>query len=120
MEKRAKSEVRKRAKQVIIRLSDDEYTAISERAEAARLTVPALLRKLALDQQIQWPVFGDAENEKQFMRKWTGLTTNINQVTRLAHSEFKSGQISEDIYKMLTVWSDETCQLLNTLARQNR
>lgn len=77
-------ENRKRQKKVTIRLADEEYEAVEEKADKAGLTVPAFLRELALRQKIRPPLI-DKEGATELSKQIWAIGNNINQLTKMAH-----------------------------------
>ena len=69
-----------------IRVSEDEISAIKQRAEAANMSISSFLRDLALNGKI---ILYDTENIYRFNQLLRSIGTNINQIAMVVNSEKK-------------------------------
>lgn len=99
-------ENRKRKRMVPIRLSDEEFERVEHKACALGMTVPAFLRELAQKQRVHSPVI-DREGAAALSRQIRAIGNNINQLTKLAHTE-----------KVTVVQLDDVRMELNALRQQ--
>lgn len=106
------SENRRRQRMVPIRLSDEEFERIKQKAEVAGVTVPSFLRELALKQKVQFPLI-DRESAKELLKQLRGMGNNLNQLTKLAHQGISVVYLEEAEREFERVW-----QLLNSLAQK--
>ncbi len=67
-----------------IRVTDDEYNAIKQRAKTADMNISKFIRTLALNGKI---ILYDTENIYRFNQLMRSIGTNINQVAMVANSE---------------------------------
>ncbi|WP_274655587.1 plasmid mobilization protein [Paenibacillus humicola] len=81
------SENRKRNKNVHIRLSDDEFEQLRKKAGYVSLTVPGLLRELAIHQKIRQPQSPliDRDGAFSIADELRAIGTNINQLAKKAN-----------------------------------
>ncbi|MDC3422863.1 plasmid mobilization relaxosome protein MobC [Aquibacillus koreensis] len=75
------SENRKRRKMVSIRLSEEEFTDLKEKADTLGETVPAFLRKKALGQRVRSPLV-DREAGLEMAKQLRAIGNNVNQIAR--------------------------------------
>jgi len=94
----------KRNKQVIIRLTEGEYAALRDKANAAGLKISPLIRRMINDCTIK-PRPPDSYRE--LVREIAAVGNNVNQIAHLANS---IGSVSE-----MQVW--ETTELLRQIWR---
>ena len=81
-----------------VRVTDAEYAALREKAEALHITPAQWLRDAALKRRLPSPP-APAINIAEY-GKLARLSTNLNQLTRLAH-EGRSVIINEDMIRHL-------------------
>lgn len=67
-----------------IRVTDDEYNAIKQRAKTADMNISKFIRTLALNGKI---ILYDTENIYRFNQLMRSIGTNINQIAMVANSE---------------------------------
>ena len=91
----------KRNKQVIIRLTESEYAALREKADAAGLKVSPLIRRLIEGCEVKPR---PPDSYKDLARELAAIGNNINQAVHLANStcyisrtqiEYLSDQMTE-------------------------
>lgn len=66
---------------VSIRLSDEEFAVLKEKADSIGETVPAFLRKKALSQRVRSPLV-DRESGLEMAKQLRAIGNNTNQIAR--------------------------------------
>jgi hypothetical protein len=81
------SENRRRPRMVPIRLSDEEFERVREKADRLSLSVPGYLRELALQQKVKSPrpPLVDREAGLEIARELRAIGNNVNQLARRAN-----------------------------------
>lgn len=103
------SENRRRQKQIIIRLDDDEYNRIKQKADLAEKSVPGFLRDQALKTKIKWPLIPRAE-AIEIIKQIKAIGNNLNQLTRKVNQgKAQVAELSETRKELNNLW-----QLLNS------
>jgi hypothetical protein len=75
--------MRKRTKQVIVRLSSEEHALLLAKMELSGLSCSALFRKILRDDNI--PVY-PVDDMKDLLAHISKIGSNINQIARVANS----------------------------------
>lgn len=114
MSERKKSENRRRGNALLIRLDDGELAHLGERANALRMTPQALLRALAVEVEVKPPRFATEETERAFIRQLSGIGTNLNQLARIANTQYLSDSVDTDVFERTLKECEALWQLLNT------
>lgn len=96
----------KRNKQVIIRLTESEYAALREKADAAGLKVSPLIRRLIEGCEVRPR---PPDSYKDLARELSAIGNNINQITHLANS---TGYVSRAQIEQLTSLMAQVWQLV--------
>lgn len=101
----------KRNKQVIIRLTENEYVALHDKADAAGLKISPLIRRLINGCEVK-PRPSDCY--KDLVRELAAIGNNINQVAHLANS---IGYVSHTQVDYLTELMKQVWRLAHELGR---
>ncbi len=78
----------KRTHPLHIRLTEEEFLAISQRASAAGVNVSEWVRRAALEQEVPR---SRSQMDVNLYKELTRIGININQLTRAANSTVKAG-----------------------------
>ena len=74
----------KRQKIISIRFTKTEHFIVSGKAEKARLSLSDYIRESAIHTIVKAKL---NEEERHFFRQLTGISNNLNQLTKLAHQQ---------------------------------
>ena len=77
-----------------VRCTESDYTAIQARAKKANMTITQFIRQMALTGQV---VVKESQTDFQEVHQLKRIGTNLNQLTRLAHT---SGVIPIELAKL--------------------
>jgi len=78
----------KRVHPIHIRLTEDEYQALSQKAEVAGVSLSEWVRRAALEQEIPSP---RSEIDVNLYKELTRIGININQLARAANTALNQG-----------------------------
>ena len=67
-----------------VRFTKDEYSMIREEAAKAGMSLTPYIRQMALEGKV---IARMDEEERHFYRQLTGMSENLNQLTKKAHQE---------------------------------
>lgn len=101
----------KRNKQVIIRLTEREYAALREKADAAGLKVSPLIRRLIEGCEVRPR---PPDSYKDLAREIAAVGNNINQAVHLANCK---GYLSREQIEYLSVQMAQIWRLVREQAR---
>ena len=96
------SENRRRQRMVPIRLSDEEYERLKDKADAVGVTVPAYLRELALRGRVRSPLI-DREGALEIGRQIRAIGNNLNQLAKKANegaAVVHLGEVLEEVHEI--------------------
>jgi hypothetical protein len=74
----------KRQRMVCVRFTRSEHFIAAQRAEKAKLSLSDYIRESALRAVVKARL---SEDDRHFFRQLTGLSNNLNQLTKLAHQQ---------------------------------
>lgn len=80
-----RSENRKRTKLVGVRLTEEEYSVIINKANSLNLTPASFLRDAGLNKKVSMPKV-DREAGIQLVKQLQAVGTNLNQLTKVANA----------------------------------
>lgn len=97
------SENRKRNRMVSIRLSEEEYANLEEKAKYLGRTVPAFLRELALAKKVRQPLV-DREGALEIAKQIRAIGNNLNQLSKHANQGTKVIDLTNVREELSQVW----------------
>ncbi len=86
-----------RNSRITVRLNSEEYNTIKDKATYFRVPMALYIRNAALDKYMKSPL---SEQDQNMWRNLSGACNNLNQLTRLAHTNGLNSMALE-IIKML-------------------
>jgi hypothetical protein len=96
--------MRKRTRQVIVRLSSEESAMLQNKMESAGLSYSSLFRKFVRDDNL--PILR-AEDTKTLLAHISKIGSNINQIARVANSTqtVDASMITEASFQVDRIWT---------------
>ncbi len=96
--------MRKRTKQVIIRLNSEEYAMLQNKMEQTGLPYSALFRKFISDDNL--PIL-QGEDAKALLANISKIGSNINQIARVANSMqgADTSMMTEASFQVNKIWT---------------